>query len=118
MRAAVVTRFGAPGVFEISEIPGPIPGPGEVSIDVTYAAVGLVDIFIRQGLYKDREGLPRPPYVPGLVVAGSIRELGAGVDGFTVGEPVVSDGDRSGRWLRVDQRRRRPLRRQPCLLRR
>ncbi|HEX8855384.1 MAG TPA: alcohol dehydrogenase catalytic domain-containing protein [Thermoleophilaceae bacterium] len=58
--------------------------------DVTHAAVGLVDVFIRQGLYKDREGLPQPPYVPGLEVAGTVRELGDGVDGFTVGEPVVT----------------------------
>ena len=82
MRAAIVTRFGAPDVIQVSEIQDPIPGPGEVSIDVTHAAVGLVDVFIRQGLYKDREGLPQPPYVPGLEVAGSIRELGDGLDGF------------------------------------
>jgi NADPH:quinone reductase len=90
MRAAIVTRFGGPDVLEISEMPDPIPGPGELSIDVTHAAVGLVDVFIRQGLYKDREGLPQPPYVPGLEVAGSIRELGDGVDGFIAGEPVVT----------------------------
>src|SRR6516165_10541151 len=90
MRAAIVTRFGAPDVIEVSEIPDPIPGPGQVSIDVTHAAVGLVDVFIRQGLYKDREGLPQPPYVPGLEVAGTVRELGDGVDGFTVGEQVVT----------------------------
>jgi NADPH2:quinone reductase len=90
MRAAVVTRFGAPDVFEVSEMPDPIPGPGQVSIDVTHAAVGLVDVFIRQGHYKDREGLPQPPYVPGLEVAGTIRELGEGVDSFNVGEPVVT----------------------------
>jgi NADPH2:quinone reductase len=90
MRAAIVTRFGAPDVVEVSEIPDPIPGPGEVSIDVTHAAVGLVDVFVRQGLYKDREGLPQPPYVPGLEVAGTVRELGDGVDGLTVGEPVVT----------------------------
>jgi NADPH:quinone reductase len=90
MRAAVVTRFGAPDVFEVSDLPDPAPGPGQVSIDVTRAAVGLVDVFIRQGLYKDREGLPQPPYVPGLEVAGTIRELGEGVDSFHVGEPVVT----------------------------
>ena len=90
MRAAVVTRFGAPDVFRISEVPDPIPGTGEVSIDVTHAAVGLVDVFIRQGLYKDREGLPQPPYVPGLEVAGTVRALGGGVDAFAVGEPVVT----------------------------
>jgi NADPH:quinone reductase len=77
-------------VLEVSEMPDPTPGPGEVSIDVTHAAVGLVDVFIRQGLYKDREGLPQPPYVPGLEVGGSIRELGDGVDGFIAGAPVVT----------------------------
>jgi NADPH2:quinone reductase len=89
MRAAIVARFGAPDVIEVSEVPDPIPGPGEISIDVTHAAVGLVDIFIRQ-LYKDRDGLPQPPYVPGLEVAGTVRQLGDGVDGLTVGEPVVN----------------------------
>jgi NADPH2:quinone reductase len=90
MRAAIVTNFGPPDVIEVSEIPDPMLGLGEVSIDVTYAAVGLVDVFIRQGLYRDREGLPQPPYVPGLEVAGTVRELGDGVDGLTVGEPVVT----------------------------
>jgi NADPH2:quinone reductase len=90
MRAAIVTRFGTPDVIQKSELPDPIPGSGEVSIDVTHAAVGLVDVFIRQGLYKDRGGLPQPPYVPGLEVAGTVRELGVGVDGFTVGERVVT----------------------------
>jgi len=61
-----------------------------VAIDVTYAAVGLVDIYIRQGLYKERPGLPQPPYVPGLEVAGTIRALGDGVEGFQIAEPVVT----------------------------
>jgi NADPH2:quinone reductase len=72
------------------ELPDPVPGPGQVAIDVSHAAVGLVDIYVRQGLYQDRAGLPRPPYVPGLEVAGTIRALGAGVEGFRVGEPVVT----------------------------
>ena len=41
MRAAVVTRFGGPEVFELAELPDPVPGPGQVAIDVTYSAVGL-----------------------------------------------------------------------------
>ena len=90
MHAAVVTRFGEPGVFELTELPDPVPGPGQVAIDVSHAAVGLVDVYIRQGLYKDRAGLPQPPYVPGLEVAGTIRALGAGVEGFRIGEPVVT----------------------------
>ncbi|GGL13922.1 NADPH:quinone reductase [Sphaerisporangium melleum] len=90
MRAAVVTRFGEPDVFEVRELPDPVPGPGRLAIDVTHAAVGLIDVYVRQGLYKDRAGLPRPPYVPGLEVAGTVRALGEGVEGFRIGEPVVT----------------------------
>jgi NADPH:quinone reductase len=90
MHAAVVTRFGDPAVFELTELPDPVPGPGQVAIDVSHAAVGLIDVYIRQGLYKDRQGLPQPPYVPGLEVAGTIRARGEGVEGLRVGEPVVT----------------------------
>ncbi len=90
MKAAQVTRFGEPGVLALTDLPDPAPGPGQVAIDVTHAAVGLIDAYIRQGLYKDRDGLPQPPYVPGLEVAGTVRALGEGVTGFAPGEKVVA----------------------------
>ena len=90
MKAIQVSSFGAPEVLRLAELPDPAPGPGEVAIDVTHAAVGLIDVFIRQGLYRDRPGLPQPPYVPGLEVAGTVRALGEGVAGFEVGEPVMT----------------------------
>ncbi|MEV6285838.1 zinc-binding dehydrogenase [Kribbella sp. NPDC051770] len=90
MRAALVTRFGDPEVFELTELPDPAPAAGEIAIDVSHAAVGLIDVFLRQGLMKDRPGLPQPPYVPGLEVAGTVRAVGPGVSGFRVGEPVVT----------------------------
>jgi NADPH2:quinone reductase len=90
MRAVIVRQFGDPDVLAVEEVTDPRPGRGQVSIDVSHAAVGLIDIYLRQGLYKDRKGLPQPPYTPGLEVAGTIRALGEGVDGFRVGEPVVT----------------------------
>jgi NADPH2:quinone reductase len=90
MQAAVVTRFGDPEVFELTELPDPVPGPGQVAIEVSHAAVGLIDAFLRQGLYRDRVGLPQPPFVPGLEVAGTVRALGDGVADLRVGEPVVT----------------------------
>jgi NADPH2:quinone reductase len=90
MHAAVVTKFGDPGVFAFTELPDPSPGPGQLAIDVSHGAVGLIDVYIRQGLYRDVPGLPHPPYVPGLEVAGTVRECGPGVTGFRVGQPVVT----------------------------
>jgi NADPH2:quinone reductase len=90
VRAVQATAFGDPSVLEVVSLPDPVPGPGQVSIDVTHAAVGLIDLFLRQGIYRDVPGLPQPPFVPGLEVAGTVRQLGAGVAGFAVGEQVVS----------------------------
>jgi NADPH:quinone reductase len=53
-------------------------------------------VFSRQGMYRDRPGLPQPPYVAGLEVAGTVRTLGHGVAGFDVGEPVVTLSADSG----------------------
>ena len=90
MQAVQAAAFGDSAVLSVADLPDPIPGPGQVTIDVTHAAVGLVDLFFRQGLYKDRPGMPQPPFVPGLEVTGTIRELGGGVTDFRVGERVVA----------------------------
>ncbi|QUQ62657.1 quinone oxidoreductase family protein [Kutzneria sp. CA-103260] len=90
MRAVQATAFGDPGVLVVVDLPDPTPGPGQIAIDVTHAAVGLIDLFFRQGVYRDRPGMPQPPFVPGLEVAGTVRALGPDVTEFAVGEPVVS----------------------------
>jgi NADPH2:quinone reductase len=90
MQAVQATQFGDPSVLQVVELPDPAPGPGQIAIDVTHAAVGLIDVFFRQGVYRDIPGMPQPPFVPGLEVAGTVRELGEEVTGFTVGEKVVS----------------------------
>ena len=90
MRAITISRFGPPDVLTEVELPDPRPAAGQVAIDVTHAAVGMIDVFFRRG---DRSGDPRfptPPFVPGIEVAGTIRELGEGVTDFRVGEPVVT----------------------------
>ena len=49
MKAVQVTGFGDPTVLSLVNLPDPTPGPGQVAIDVSHAAVGLVDLFFRQG---------------------------------------------------------------------
>lgn len=90
MYAVQATAFGDPTVLSLAELPDPVPRSGQVAIDVTHAAVGLIDLFFRQGVYRDRPGTPQPPFVPGLEVVGTIRELGEGVNDFHVGEQVVA----------------------------
>jgi NADPH:quinone reductase len=85
MRAVSITRFGGPEVLELSDRPEPRPGSGQVAIDVTHAAVGLADTLMRRGEFGGE-----PPIVPGLEVAGTVRELGEGVSHLRIGEPVVT----------------------------
>lgn len=96
MKAIQSKTFGGPDVFALADLPDPVPAPGEISIDVSHAAVGLIDILFRRGQFKDVAGMAQPPFIPGLEVSGTVRTLGPGVSGFRVGERVVSLSDGSG----------------------
>jgi NADPH2:quinone reductase len=88
MRALVMT---APSQgsdrTQVQEIDEPRPGPGEVTIEVAYAGVNFMDVMARRG---DAGYVRDWPYVPGLEVAGTVREVGAGVSDLTVGQRVAA----------------------------
>lgn len=87
MKKIVIPKAGDKGVFQIVEENQPLPGPGEVLIDVHYSGINFADILMRQGLYQDA---PPFPFVPGYEVSGKARELGEGVTDLKVGEPVMA----------------------------
>ena len=88
MRAIVVTRFGGPDVLELTEVPDPVPGPGELLIEVAVAGVGWLDTQIRQDKGPDFIDV-KPPYVPGGAVAGVVSAVGDGVASELVGQRMV-----------------------------
>ena len=90
MRAIVIPRFGGPEVLTEAERPDPHPGPGQISINVTHAAVGMIDVIFRRGDHAGDDRFPPPPFVPGIEVAGLVREVGEGADQFSVGDRVVT----------------------------
>ena len=92
MKAVVITKHGAPEVLSVEERADPRPGPGQVAIDVAAAGVNFADVMARVGLYPDA---PKPPAVVGYEAAGTVGELGDGVDGFAVGDRVMA-GTRFG----------------------
>lgn len=89
MRAATVTRFGGPEVFQVVQRPDPVPGPGEVLIDVEVADTLWLETMVRSGAGQAYWPM-RPPYVPGNGVAGRITRAGDGVDGGMAGRRVVA----------------------------
>lgn len=85
MRAYTVTHHNRFEGLQAVDRPVPAPAPGEVGIDVEFAGIGLIDAFWVTGAMPSEPG-----FVPGLEVAGTVRELGEGVQDFTVGEPVAA----------------------------
>jgi NADPH:quinone reductase-like Zn-dependent oxidoreductase len=87
MRAVVITKHGGPGVLQVQERPDPELGPGQVRIEVAAAGINFADVMARIGLYPDA---PDTPCVVGYEVAGTILELGAGVEHLSVGQRVFA----------------------------
>lgn len=95
MRAVQVRRFGNPEVLEIGQVPDPVAGPGEVVVAVAFAPLLFVDTQIRRGLAT--QWFPvRPPYVPGVGVAGQVISVGQGVDELWIGRRVVAGTGHGG----------------------
>jgi putative PIG3 family NAD(P)H quinone oxidoreductase len=87
MHAVVITEPGGPDVLRWTEVPDPVPGPGEVLVDVAASAVNRADMMQRQGLYDPPNGAP--PY-PGLECSGTIAAVGEGVTGWQSGDQVCA----------------------------
>jgi NADPH:quinone reductase-like Zn-dependent oxidoreductase len=83
----IVTRYGPPEVLRLEEAETPAPAEGEVLVRVARAGINFADLLARMGLYP---GVPKPPFVPGHEVAGTVAALGPAVDGLAVGDRVVA----------------------------
>ena len=87
MRAITINEPGGPDALVPAEVPAPVPGAGEVLVQVTATAVNRADLLQRQGFYDPPPGAS--PY-PGLECSGRIAALGAGVSGWAVGDEVCA----------------------------
>ncbi|WP_329274139.1 NAD(P)H-quinone oxidoreductase [Streptomyces sp. NBC_01451] len=87
MHAITIPEPGGPEALVWAEVPDPVPGEGEVLVEVVAGAVNRADILQRQGFYNPPPGAS--PY-PGLECSGRIAELGPGVSGWSVGDEVCA----------------------------
>jgi putative PIG3 family NAD(P)H quinone oxidoreductase len=87
MHAVVITEPGGPDVLRWTEVDDPVPGPGEVLVDVIASGVNRADLMQRQGFYPPPKGAP--PY-PGLECSGTIAAAGPGVTGWQRGDAVCA----------------------------
>lgn len=89
MRRIVIERPGGYAALQLIESATPEPRAGEVRIKVEAAGVNYADSIIRMGLYESAKQLAGYPLTPGFELAGTIEALGADVEGWRVGEPVI-----------------------------
>ncbi|MHA5049612.1 NAD(P)H-quinone oxidoreductase [Streptomyces sp. SD15] len=87
MYAITIPEPGGPEALVWDEVPDPVPGDGEVLVEVVASAVNRADLLQRQGLYNPPPGAS--PY-PGLECSGRIVEIGPGVSGWAVGDEVCA----------------------------
>ena len=89
MKAILVRAFGGPEVLQLSDVPDPSPGPGQILVRVHAAGVNPFDTYMRTGTYAIK---PPVPYTPGSDGAGVIEAIGANVTGRNVGDRVFFVG--------------------------
>lgn len=88
MKAVYISEPGGPEVLEVRDVDAPVPGQGEVLIDVVAAGLNRADVQQRRGFYPPPPGAPE---IPGLEVSGRIAGFGPGVSKpFSVGDKVVA----------------------------
>jgi putative PIG3 family NAD(P)H quinone oxidoreductase len=87
MRAVVVTKPGAPDVLSWTDVPDPVPGSGDVVIEVAASGVNRADLMQREGHYPPPPGAS--PYL-GLETSGRIVAVGDQVTGWRPGDEVCA----------------------------
>src|SRR5262245_56847643 len=95
MRAVLVERFGGPEVLVPTEVPDPVPGPGQVLVDVAVADTLFLETVIRAGGARGFFDVG-PPYVPGGAVAGRVHAVADGVDSGWIGQVATRTIDFGG----------------------
>ena len=95
MKAVVCKAFGPPENLVVEEVDDLSPGDGQLLVDVQAAAVTFPDTLMLEDKYQFKADLP---YVPGGEGAGTVAAVGAGVEGWSVGDRVVGGLNTTGAY--------------------
>ncbi len=101
VKALFFDTHGGLDVIRYGDVPDPEPGPGEVLLEVRACALNHLDIWVRRGWPGLKLAMP---HWGGADVAGVIRSLGPGVEGWSLGQRVIVD---PGISMTVDEYTRR-----------
>lgn len=99
MRAIGFMEYGAPEVLHAMEVARPVAGPGTVLLRVRACGVNPADHKWRSGMiHAMLPDLPVSfPHILGYDIAGTVAEMGSGVEGVAVGDRKVAMLDHIGK---------------------
>lgn len=80
------TEVGGPDALAIAQIDPPVPGPGELLVEVRVCGINFPDSLIIRDLYQFK---PERPFAPGGEIAGVVLAVGEGVNQFAPGDRVI-----------------------------
>jgi NADPH:quinone reductase-like Zn-dependent oxidoreductase len=96
-RAYVFTEYGGPEAEALVDWPKPVPGPGQLLVQVHATSVNPADWKLREGRLRDH--FPRAlPAVLGLEASGTVEAVGDGVENFEVGDEVFGRTQGAGSY--------------------
>ena len=87
MKALLSAAPGGPGMLQLTELPDPVPGLGQLLVRVRACAINYPDVLIIEDKYQFR---PPRPFAPGGEVAGTVEAVGEGVEGWAVGDRLIA----------------------------
>src|SRR5256885_11937247 len=85
MKAGVIYENGGPAVLRYEDVPDPECPDGHVVIDVEAISIEGGDLLARAGSPP-----PSAPHIVGYLAAGTVVEVGAGVEDRAAGDRVVT----------------------------
>ena len=87
MKFIEASKFGGPEVLTVVEAPTPTPTEGTLLVEIKAAGVNYADIMARSGFYPP---VPKAPFPVGFEIAGVVKGVGKGVQGFKEGDSVAA----------------------------
>ncbi len=86
MKAIQLISHGAPGRFELRDVPEPEPGPDDVIVSVEACGLNHLDLWLEQGALPMPVQLPR---TPGCEMAGRVAAVGSNIQDWQPGDRVA-----------------------------
>ncbi|HET9335222.1 MAG TPA: NADPH:quinone oxidoreductase family protein [Sphingomicrobium sp.] len=87
MRALLSIAPGGPETLQLTEVPDPVAGAGELLVRIHACAINYPDVLIIEDKYQFK---PPRPFAPGGEVAGVVEAVGEGVEGWKPGDRLIA----------------------------